>query len=216
MLFVLFDSECFWCISNKKTCTLYFCAFFLLTFWIMTVLLYFEVQNKNFLYTIETNRIRCVLSMTEERSILHRHDKNSNAARLSSELRNRVKKGNVMLSVLDRNWLIPVPTILLKTTKHQNTPPWQQSTISHNIIHARRLPLSVRLPPSPCSQVPGKWPLMYENVSTNGGRPTVTDCSNAESIVWPVGRLTAWLLRTTGGGTALFRGRPKRRLRPSA
>jgi len=49
---------------------------------------------------------------------------------LSSELRNRVKNGRVMLSVRDRNWLKPVPAILLHTTQHQT-----QSTINHNIMH---------------------------------------------------------------------------------
>jgi len=41
------------------------------------------------------------------------------AARLSSELRKRVKKGSVMLRVRERNWLSPVPTMLLNTTQHQ-------------------------------------------------------------------------------------------------
>lgn len=42
----------------------------------------------------------------------------SDITHLSSELRNLAKNGSVHLRVLDRNWLMPVPTMLLHNQQH--------------------------------------------------------------------------------------------------
>jgi len=127
--------------------------------------------------------------------------------RLSSELRNRVKKGRVMLSVRDRNWLRPVPTILLNTYA-ANTPSRQQSTISHSIIHAHRFcpsawSASVSEPADVWRSV--RWNVRWmedvqpwRNYSEAHGR-------SYDHSDWPVDRPTG--LAPTAV-TALFAGRP--------
>jgi len=57
-----------------------------------------------------------------------------------------------------------------RTRRHDNS----RQSVTTLYTHVASLSPSVCLRIRARSQVPGQWPLMYRNVSTNGGRPTVT------------------------------------------